>query len=129
MKTMARIKRTTPRKELLEIMRESHLFANQKEARYALGAVCCAVRNWLIAMTGNPPKHVMSRLNIPGVGAFRVAWYEYGDRYSPKVVIRFGATSTVRNQVRANNKREYECWKQRLELSGLPIPQNAKKPK
>jgi hypothetical protein len=106
---MAKIRRTTARKDLLNIMRDSYLFSSNKEARYYLGAVCVALRNWLIAMTSDPPKELMSRLTIPGVGAIRVAWYAY-DRYAPKVVVRFSPTSKVRQQIRALNKREWEIW-------------------
>src|SRR3972149_1413658 len=110
--SMATTKRTTKRKELLEIMRESYLFGSNKEARYALGAVCAAIRAWLIAMTRNAPKDRMTRLNIPGVGALRVAWYEYKS-YSPKLVVRFTPHRTVRAKIQAHNKAEYAAYLQR----------------
>ena len=77
---------------------DSYLFENKNVARYALGATCCALRNWLLAMTENPPKNLMTRLTIPGVGALRVAWYGYDGRFAPKIVVRFSPTSKVRQQ-------------------------------
>lgn len=107
---------------------DSYLFENKNVARYALGATCCALRNWLLAMTENPPKNLMTRLTIPGVGALRVAWYGYDGRFAPKIVVRFSPTSKVRQQIREHNEREYEAWKKGFELSGMPAQPKLKKP-
>jgi hypothetical protein len=118
-KSMAKIRHTTTRNELLDIMIESRLFAGRREARAALGAVCVALRNWLIAMSARPPKSVMSRLTVPGVGAIRIAWYEYGGRYAPAARVRFGPTKKVRDQIAAVNKKEFLAWKASRYIVGV----------
>jgi hypothetical protein len=121
-RSIAKLRKTTARKDLLDIMMDSYLFASRKEARYALGATACAIRNWLIAMTENPPENLQTRLTIPGVGALRVGWYGYkDDKYPPRCIIRFGPTKKVRDQLRAHNKRKYEEW--------LSVPGTGRKPK
>lgn len=111
MKSMSQVKRTTPRWQFLKIIMDGYLFDTMKQARYALGAACCAWRVWMLAMTEAPPKNVMSRLTIPGVGAIRIGWYEYGDKYSPRLMVRFTPTKKVRDQIRRLNRLEYEKWK------------------
>ena len=106
MKTIAAVRRTTARKDLLDIMLESGLWTGRPAARAALGAVCAAVRAWLIAMSSNPPRSVMSRLTLPGVGSIRIAWYAYRS-YSPRVVVRFRPTPAVRRNLERVNKASY----------------------
>ncbi|MBN1548336.1 MAG: hypothetical protein JW902_16925 [Syntrophaceae bacterium] len=53
----------------------------------------------------------MARLTIPGVGSLRIAWYEYGDRYSPQLKIRFNPTKDVKAQIARVNRIEYQKWK------------------
>jgi hypothetical protein len=103
MKKLAKVTKTTTRKELLEIMRDSYLYKNQREARYSLGATCVAIRNWMIAFSAAPPEEVMSRLTIPGVGAIRIGWYEYADG-TKHLRLRFTPTKKVAMQIRSANK-------------------------
>ena len=110
-KSLAAVRKTTTRDELLCIMMDSYLFPSKKAARNALGSVCVALRAWMIAMTANPPKSVMTRLTVPGVGAIRIGWYSYEDRDAAKVRMRFEPTKKVRDQLRRANKAEYENWK------------------
>lgn len=121
-KSMAAFLRTTARKDFLDIMIESGLFGSRKEARAALGAVCASLRAWMIAMTADPPQRVMSRLTVPGVGAFRIGWYEYG-KYSPKVMIRFRPTKTVRDNLERHNQAAYRNWCKTQQSSKTP-PKN-----
>lgn len=103
-KSLSKATKTTARNDLLYIMRDSYLFANQKDARHALGATCAALRAWMIAMTKSPPKEVTTRLTIPGVGALRVGWYEYADG-KRRLRLRFTPTHKVREQIRAHNRK------------------------
>ena len=111
-KSLAVQTHTLSRKDLLDIMKESGIFSGRKEARAALGAVCSAIRAWMLAMTKKPDKATMRMLRLPGVGTIRIRWHGYGKRYAPKVVVSIGPARKVREQMRAANKEEWERWRQ-----------------
>jgi hypothetical protein len=126
-KVQSRTRHTTRRKELLGIMRDSYLFESDKAARYALGAVCAAIRAWLLAMTRNPAKGYLTSLRLPGVGTFRVGWIEY-ERHSPKLWVRFRPLRPIARHIEALNRAEYEGWKE-IKPSEMSVPPNAKDPR
>lgn len=109
---MATIRRATGINDFLDILNDTYLFQNRKEARYALEAVSCALRNWMLAMSEGVPVHTMRRLILPGVGTFRIGWREYRDnRYPPRLVFQFSPTRKVKKIIEEQNKRSLEAWK------------------
>ena len=111
-KSLAIRRRTTTRKELLELMMESGLFSGKAQARAALGAVCVSLRAWLTAHTKAPDKATLQMLRLPGVGQLRIVWNSYSNRYAPHLLIRFTPNPKIREQVRAANKAEWQRWRQ-----------------
>ena len=111
-KKLAKVTYTTSRKIFLDIMQDSYLFANKKEARYALGATCCALRNWMLAMGQDPPQEIESKLTIPGCGVVSIFWTGYQERFAPRLMLRFRPISKIQNQIKQQNCRAYREWKQ-----------------
>lgn len=84
-------------------MMDSYLFESRKAARYQLGAVSVALRNWMLAMVADPPEDIMTRLTIPGVGAIRIGWWKYKDGQK-RLRLRFSPTIDVRERIRRHNR-------------------------
>ena len=128
-KKLAKLSRTTTRRNFLGIMEDSYLFGNLKEARYALGATCCAWRNWMLAMTQNPPQNIESKLTIPGVGTISIYWTGYEGRFAPRLKLRFRPIYGIQNQVKQHNLRAYREWKEdKAATAAAEGPDNVREP-
>ena len=113
-KSMATTRYTTRRKELLQLMRDSYLFESDKQARYMLGAVCTAIRAWLLANTASPAKSHQASLRLPGIGTLRIGWHAY-QHYSPKVSVRFRPLNPIAKHIEQLNRVEHAAYQARKE--------------
>jgi hypothetical protein len=109
-KSMSHKRRITDRETFVEIINDTYLYETNREARYALEAVSCALRNWLLAMSNEVPTHTQRSLSLPGVGTFRIGWREYNN-HPPRIVLRFSPIKDVKKILDKQNKAAYEQWK------------------
>ena len=108
-KSMSHKRRITDRETFVEIINDTYLYETNKEARYALEAVSCALRNWMMAMSNEVPVHTQRSLSLPGVGTFRIGWREYRD-HPPRIVLRFSQIKAVKQILDKQNKEAYKAW-------------------